>query len=290
MAPRRVVGENPGMTTLDTGTDDLLARIEGPVGIISFNRPERRNALSDAMYEGFGTVIPQLAADDSVRVVMVTGVGGAFCAGGDVKGFAESHNSGKERRPGVTDPVAHLQGLQRKVSQALWELPKPVVAALPGAAAGAGLSIALSADLRIAKPGVPIVTAFTTIGASGDFGGSWFLTQLVGPAKAKELYWTSPRLTAEEAAELGIVNQVLDTGDSVEDFEAAALEWCTALAGRAPLALGAVKANINRAVDVDLPEALDAEAAAMVATMGTQDHREATAAFLEKRPPVFEGR
>jgi 2-(1,2-epoxy-1,2-dihydrophenyl)acetyl-CoA isomerase len=274
--------------TIDTGTDDLLAHVDGNVGVITFNRPDRRNALSSAMFQGFETVIPEMAADSDVRVVLVTGAGGAFCAGGDVKGMHESHRTGRPRggRPTTFDAaVASIRRDQRTVSLALHRFPKPVVAALPGAAAGAGLSIALSADIRLAAERALLVTAFAGVGASGDFGGSWFLTQLVGTAKAKELYFTSPRLTAAEALELGMVNQVLpDAG-----FDEAALAWCQNLAKRAPIATTLMKENLNRAITCDISTALDAEGIAMVTAMSTADHREAAAAFVEKREPVFRG-
>ncbi len=274
--------------TIDTGSDDLLARIEGNVGIITFNRPERRNALSNGIYRGFAAALPEMATDTDVAVVMVTGNGGAFCAGGDVKGMHEANTSGKARQgqpAGFEDKIANLRMRQRQLSLALHEFPKPVVAALPGAAAGAGLSIALAADIRLAAERAIIVTAFANVGASGDFGGSWFLTQLVGTAKAKELYFTSPRLSAVEAKELGIVNQVLPD----EGFDASALEWCQNMAERAPIALRYMKENLNRALHADLATALDAEASAMVRAMSTADHREAAAAFVEKRKPTFTG-
>lgn len=274
--------------SIDTGTDDLLAHIDGNVGVITFNRPDRRNALSTAMYGGFAAALPAFEENENVRVVLVTGAGGAFCAGGDVKGMNESHKSGvpREGRGGsVDDAVDDLRRRQREVSLALHEFPKPVVAALPGAAAGAGLSIALAADVRLAAERALIVTAFANVGASGDFGGSWFLTQLVGSAKAKELYFTSPRLTASAAERLGIVNQVLPD----DGFADAALDWCRSLAERAPIALGKMKENLNRAIVADLGTALDEEAANMVATMSTADHREAAAAFVEKRSPNFTG-
>lgn len=274
---------------LDTGTDDLHARIEGGVGVITLNRPERRNALSTAMYGGFDTALPQLAVDDDVRVVMVTGAGTAFCAGGDVKRMDENNQSASPNgagQPSVEDSVADLRLRQRSVSLTLHRFPKPVVAAIPGPVAGAGLSIALSADLRIAAQRAILVTAFTSIGASGDFGGSWFLTRLVGQAKAKELYFWSPRLPSAEAERLGIVNKVLPD----DDFGQHALDYCTELAARAPIGLRYAKENINRALDVDLATALDAEALAMRLSMSTEDHAEAAAAFVEKRPPVFRGR
>lgn len=274
---------------IETGTPDLLAHVDGAVGVLTFNRPERRNALSTAMYAAFGAALPQLAADPEVRVVMLTGAGGAFCAGGDVKGMHESHTgAGDGGRPsfgGPEETIADLRLRQRWVSLALHQFPKPVVAALPGAAAGAGFSIALAADIRLAAERAIVVPAFADVGASGDFGGSWFLTQLVGTAKARELYFTSPRLSAGEALELGIVNQVLPD----EGFDEAALEWCRRLADRAPIALRYMKENLNRALTCDLSTALDAEAAAMIRSMSTADHREAAAAFVEKRSPRFTG-
>ena len=269
----------------DTHTDDLLARADGPVAVITFNRPDRRNALSDEMYMGFGRVLPEIALAPEIRVVMVTGAGGAFCAGGDVKAFRESHrDGGRDGRPSrFDDQVAYLRQRQRQVSLALHRMSKPVVAALPGPAAGAGLSIALAADIRLAAERAVLVPAFATIGASGDFGGSWFLSHLVGPAKAKELYWTSPRLSAADALEMGLVNRVL----ADDEFESAAIEFCHDLAARSPIALRLMKENINRAMVSGLDDALDAEAANMVRSMSTADHREATAAFLERRSPTF---
>lgn len=274
--------------TIETGTEDLLAHVDDNVGVLTFNRPHRRNALSDAMYGGFDQALTAMRADDDVRVLLVTGAGGAFCAGGDVKGMHDSHQSGVPRPGRPTEPeaaVARLRDHQARVSLALNEFSRPVVAALPGPAAGAGLSIALAADIRLAAEGAILVTAFATVGASGDFGGSWFLTQLVGPAKAKELYFTSPRLSARDAFELGIVNQVLPN----EGFEQAALEWCHDLAKRAPIAVSLMKENINRATTCDLSTALDAEATAMMSSMSTADHREAASAFVEKRKPAFTG-
>lgn len=276
------------MTTIETGTDDLLGRIDGHVAVLSFNRPERRNALSDGIYAGFSRSLPQIARDPQVRVLMLTGEGGAFCAGGDVKNMHD-RNSADIDATGTAESlenrVAGLRSIQATVSTALRQLPQPVVAVLPGAAAGAGLSMALAADLRIAAERAIIVTAFANVGASGDFGTSWFLPRLIGEAKAKELMFLSPRLTAAQAAELGVVNRVLPD----EGFEEAALEFCHELASRPPIALRYMKENLNRSLGVTLAEALDAEASAMVRTMSTADHREAAAAFVDKRAPTFSG-
>ena len=275
------------MASIDTGTDDLLGRIDGHVAVLSFNRPDRRNALSDAMYEGFGSALPAIARDPQVRVVMLTGEGGAFCAGGDVKGMHERNSGGDSggTPSSLEGRVSWLRSRQALVSLALRKLPQPVVAALPGAAAGAGLSMALAADLRVAAERAVIVTAFSNVGASGDFGTSWFLPRLVGESRAKELMFLSPRLTAAEARDYGLVNRVFPD----DDFAAAALRFCHDLAERAPIALGYMKENVNRALGSTLPEALDAEAAAMIRTMATADHREAAAAFVEKRAPKFSG-
>jgi len=274
------------MATLDTGQTDLIGRIEGNVAILSFNRPSVRNALSEGVYAGFEAVLPVVASHPDVRILMITGEGEAFCSGGDVKGMNASHKgSGSGQSISAEERIHGLRRRQNLVSMALRNLPQPVIAALPGAAAGAGLSIALAADLRIAAERAIVTTAFANVGASGDFGTSWFLPRLIGESKAKELMFTSPRLTAQQAHELGIVNVVLPN----ENFAGAALDWCQALAQRAPIALRYMKENVNRAGDVSLQAALDAEANGMVRTMSTADHREAAAAFVEKRAPRFVG-
>ncbi len=271
-------------SVIETGTDDLIGHRVGSVAVLTFNRPERRNALSAGVYHGFENALPAIAADPEIRVLMLTGAGGAFCAGGDVKAMNERNNSGTSVP--VEARVADLRARQRQVSLALHDLPQPVVAALPGAAAGAGFSIAMAADLRVAAEHAVLVTAFSGVGGSGDFGGSWFLANLLGEAKAKELYFLSPRMGAAEAKQIGLVNEVLPT----EGFADAALDYCHRLAERAPLAIRYMKENINRATTVGLAEALDAEATAMTRTMSTEDHQEAAAAFVEKRDALFHGR
>ena len=160
-----------------------------------------------------------------------------------------------------------------------------MVAALPGAAAGAGMSIALAADFRIAAERAIIVPAFANVGASGDFGGSWLLTQLIGSAKARELYLTADRFDATAAERLGLVNQIFE-----DDFESAAIAYASRFADGPLVAQRYIKENLNRAETADLASCLDAEAAAMTRCRSTEDHKEAVAAFIEKRPPVFLGR
>jgi 2-(1,2-epoxy-1,2-dihydrophenyl)acetyl-CoA isomerase len=272
-------------TTIDTGTDVMLGRREGRVAILSFNRPEARNALHPRTYDAFDRVLPILAEDDEVGAVMLTGTGGAFCAGGDVKSM-NARNSGDAPAPPTHEAaIADLRMRQQQVSGALHSFPKVTVAAIDGAAAGAGLSIALSCDLRVASPRAIFTTAFAKVGFSGDFGGSWFLTQLVGSAKARELYLTADRFDADTAQRLGVVNQVLEG-----DFDQAAIEYTRRFAEGPLVAQRYIKENLNRAETGDLTTCLDAEAAAMTRCRQTEDHKEAVAAFVAKRPPTFSGR
>jgi 2-(1,2-epoxy-1,2-dihydrophenyl)acetyl-CoA isomerase len=196
-----------------------------------------------------------------------------------------ANNSGGGQKASLEDGIARLRYIQAAVSGAMRKLPQPVVAAIPGAAAGAGLSIALSTDLRVAAERALFVTAFANVGASGDFGMSWFLPRIVGEARAKELMFTSPRLSAAEALDLGMVNKVFPQ----EKFAEHAMNYCQEMAERAPIALRYIKENINRSLSVTLEVALDAEGVAMPRTMSTADHREAAAAFVEKRQPKFIG-
>jgi 2-(1,2-epoxy-1,2-dihydrophenyl)acetyl-CoA isomerase len=274
---------------LETGTEDLLGWVEDGVAVLSFNRPASRNALSDAMYAGFAMALPVVATDPTIGCLVITGEGGAFNAGGDVKGFAEGHKrdgGGGAPRQSPAVAIDNLRQLHAQTTLAIHRLPKITVAALPGAAAGAGLSFALACDFRVATEKAVIVTAFSKIGASGDFGGSYFLTQLVGPSKAKELYVLSERLTAREAAAMGIVNRVFADTDFDQDWRA----FARRIAAGPTLANRAIKENINRALIADLATCLDAEATNMITTMLSEDHRSAVAAFVAKTDPTFVGR
>ena len=274
------------MTEIDTGTEVMLGRREGRVAVLTFNRPESRNALHPEMYAAFERLLPELANDADVGAVMLTGAGGAFCAGGDVKGM-NARNSGKAPSPAnLESAVDDLRARQRSVSAALHGFPKVTVAAVDGAAAGAGLSIALACDLRVASPRAIFTTAFAKVGISGDFGGSWFLTQLVGAAKARELYLTADRFDASQALSLQVVNEVLE----VDNFESAAVTYTARFANGPSVAQRYIKENLNRALTADLLTCLDAEAVAMSRCRSTDDHKEAVEAFVAKRAPVFKGR
>ena len=260
---------------------ELLETIEDGIATLTFNRPERLNALSTPIMQGLLDGLPRLAGDPAVRVVVLTGAGRAFCAGGDVKSMAES---GGEHRS-MAEAITHLRS-RMEVSRILHELPKPTIAMINGPAAGAGLALALACDLRIAGTSARLVTAFVKVGFSGDFGGSYFLTQLVGTAKARELYFTGRPVDADEALTLGLVNRVVPD-DRLRD---ATMELARSLAQGPQIALSLMKRNMNCAESGGLAELLDMEAANMVQAGQTEDHREAAKAFVEKRVPVFVGR
>jgi len=267
------------MRTLETGTEDLLAHVDDGVAVLTMNRPERRNALSFAMLKALSLALAEVAADPDARCLVLTGAGGAFCAGGDVKGFA----SGAGLDGTFEDRVRGQQRAHRAVALALYELPKPTVAILPGAAAGAGLALAMACDLRYAADTAVFTTAFGKVGLPGDFGGSWFLTQLVGSAKARELFYFSPRLDAAEALRLGLLTAVFPAAD----LSKAALGLAGELANGPSAAYGYMKDNFTRAGGASLAEYLDAEAIAQIRCRDTDEHREAALAFVEKRAPKF---
>jgi 2-(1,2-epoxy-1,2-dihydrophenyl)acetyl-CoA isomerase len=276
------------MTELDTGTDHLLGRVEDGVAVLTMNRPERRNALSTPMLAALASSLERLEVDDDVGCVVLTGAGGGFCAGGDVKGMAGGGDAGGQGGPGVGyDAQVHRQRLsQRNTAGRLYEMPKPTIAMLPGAAAGAGFSLALACDLRYAAAGAVLTTAFARVAFAGDYGGTWFLTRLVGSAKARELYYFSERVSAEEAERLGILNAVF----APEALESEVLARAKQLADGPRIAYRYMKENLNRAVHGELGECLDMEAAHHIHTGTTADHREAAQAFVDKREPRFTGR
>ncbi len=271
---------------LDTGTEDLLAHQEDGVMVAVLNRPKARNALSGPMLDGLARVLDHAERSARVRVVVVTGSGGAFCAGGDVKGMA-ARGEGSDEGPSLDERI-HAQRLQQRATAGrIYLMPKPVIASLPGPAAGAGLALALSADLRVMADNAFITSAFARVGFSGDYGGSFFLTQLVGSGRAKEIYFLSERLDAAQCLSLGIANRVVPAAE----LEEATMALARRLAAGPAVAYRYMKENIHRAaVGADLIECLDLEATHHVHTGLTEDHREAARAFVDKREPVFRGR
>ncbi len=258
---------------------DLEETIADGVATLTLNRPDRLNALSDAMLRGLLEALPRLGMNQEVGAIVLTGAGRGFCAGGDVKAMAER---------GAGALADRLEDLRWKhhIPVLLRTLPKIVIAAVNGPAFGAGFSLALACDLRIAGHSARFGTAFAGVGLSGDFGGSWTLTRLVGPARARELYFTAAAIDSAEAERLGLVSRVVDDARLAE--EAASLARRFAEGPRA--AYAAMKRNLHAAETQTLPEVLELEALQQVRSALTEDHREAAQAFVEKRRPVFRGR
>ncbi len=267
---------------IDTGTEELLCEIKDGVATLILNRPESRNALSDTLSPAIRRMVPELGENTDVGVVVITGAGTTFCAGGDVKGMG-----GRSSKKDWTyeERVDDLIMRQRKMTGAIYNLRKPTIAALPGPAVGAGLSIALACDMRIAAERAFISTGYTRVGLSGDYGISWFLTHLVGPAKARELFYTAARVDAATCEKIGLVNKVVPDSE----LQSATFELAQSIAEGPRLALAFMKDNLDKAFDVDLDGALVQEAQTMMKAAATNDHREAVEAFVEKRKPNFTG-
>jgi 2-(1,2-epoxy-1,2-dihydrophenyl)acetyl-CoA isomerase len=260
--------------------DVLLERIEDGVLILTMNRPDRLNALNWDMCDRLHQALVRAAEARNVGAVVLTGAGRAFCAGGDVKAMAEGG-------PADMTPEERTVDLRRRMESArlLHEIAKPTIAMVRGPAAGAGLSLALACDLRVAGVDARFTTAFAKVGLSGDFGGHYFLSQIVGTARAREFYFTSTMIDAARAMELGLVHRVV--ADAALEPETMALARSLAQGPR--VALGYMKQNLNVAETATLAQVMDAEAMRHTRCLATDDHREAAAAFVAKRQPVFSG-
>ncbi len=249
---------------------------------LQLNRPDAFNSLDLPAKEALLAAVQDAAADDTVRAVLLTGSGRGFCVGQDLKEFQSLHAAGASPAD-LFSTVADHYG---PISHTLATMEKPVVAAVNGAAAGAGLSLALAADLRVSAASATFTTAFTAIGLSPDTGMSWYLPRLVGRAKAAELLMLSPTLKADSALELGLVNSVVPD----EELMAAATKIAARLAAGPTAAYAAVRRLLRFSDAYDLGATLGAEHAEIVAAGGTADHAEALSAFLDKRKPEFKGR
>jgi 2-(1,2-epoxy-1,2-dihydrophenyl)acetyl-CoA isomerase len=264
-------------------SEELLYRLENRVALLTLNRPERLNALTKDMMTALRARLAEAAMDDAVGCVVLTGAGNAFCAGGDVRVQAKVAAEGTPETP---EQRSDMLRVSMEASRLLHEMPKPTIAMVNGVAAGAGLSLALACDLRIAGRGARMTTAFAKVGLSGDYGGTWFLTQLVGSAKARELYFLSDVLDAARIEALGLANRVV--GD--DELVAESMALAEKLANGPSVALRYMKRNLNVAESGTLSEGLDSEAYGMLRARASDDHKEAARAFVEKRKPEFKGR
>ena len=261
-------------------SDVLTQELKNGVLTLTMNRPEARNALTDAMGRELTDALQDAVENPEVRVVVLTGAGQAFCAGGDVKSMAANPGRG-------SSADARVLALRRRAdaSRLLHEMPKPTVAVIRGAAAGAGLAMALACDFRLALPDAKMTTAFGKVGLAGDYGMSYFLPRLVGGAKARELLMLSPLLTGKEALAVNLVTRVFEA----PEFEAKVDEFVQALASGPTTTYGYMKDNLNDTLNPNLTASIEGEAQRQVRCMATADHAEASKAFVEKRAPVFTG-
>lgn len=246
------------------------------VATITMDRPEALNALDRALKTELLAAVREAGRDRAVRVVILTGAGRAFCAGQDLRERSDA---------GVPSLAVELRERYNPLILAMRRLEKPIVGAINGVAAGAGASIALACDLRLAAEGASFIFAFGRVGLAPDSGSTWFLPRLVGPARAAELIFTTDPLSAADAERLGVVNRVVPGERLMEEARALA----SRLASAAPRALALAKRALNRSLDVGLEAALDYEASLQGIAGRTGDHAEGVAAFLEKRPPRFSG-
>ncbi|WP_231755185.1 enoyl-CoA hydratase-related protein [Bordetella sp. N] len=283
------MNQNETRSTTASGDDagasqDLLQTRDGRLLVLTLNRPERRNALSPALYAALLAALRAAADDDDVGAVVLTGAGNAFCAGGDVARMNANANAAANTDSALSFEQK-MAGLRQRtgICELLHTMPKPTIAMLRGPAVGAGLSLALACDLRYGDDTTRLRTGFINVGLSGDFGGHYFLPRLVGMAKARELYLTSPMLDAQTALGLGLLNDLFEPA-ALHD---AVLDVARRLAHGPRTAIAHMKANLNDAAHLPLAQMLDRECWRHVRCAETADHREAVAAFVEKRSPRF---
>ena len=260
--------------------EDLILEKEGNIAIITLNRPDRLNAISPAMRDGFPKALEEVRQDDDIRVMILTGAGRGFCSGADVSGQAArlaGEAAAKSRRE-TLEVVGHIGMLIR-------ELEKPTIAAVNGVAAGAGFSYAMACDIRFASDRARFISVFVRRGLVPDSGLTYFLPRLVGTSKACEIMFTGNPIDAEEALRIGLVSKVVPHDDLMN----VAREFASVIAKGPPISLELTKKAIYRGIERDLRTQMDFESYAQTVCRGTEDHREGVRSFMEKREPIFKG-
>lgn len=259
------------------GYSTLLLERSGAVTTLTLNRPEARNALDLVMRRELLAALDEVEADSQARVLILTGAGGHFCAGGDVKSM-------RARRQTAAEGRQRVESLNRMVLR-LVDFPRPTIAQVDGFAVGAGCNLALCCDLIIAADRARFGEVFGKIGLVPDGGGTWLLSRVVGLARAKELIFTADVIDAADAQRIGLVNRVVPA----PDLQAETRRIAERIAAGPPLAVRLAKQMVNRAATSDLASALDAEAGAQAIAITSEDHQEGLTAFFEKRAPRFHG-
>jgi len=250
------------------------------IATLVMNRPDRLNALNSELSSALNDALGRIAEDQSVNVVVITGAGRAFCAGGDLAAIGKGRQSGETRG---LEPVLRA-GMQMVLK--MRTMPQPVIAAVNGPAAGAGMNIALAADIRIAAEEATFGQNFAKVGLYPDYGGTYFLPQLVGPSKAAELFYTGDMIDAKTALALGIVNKVVPA----EQLEATVKTLAQKIAHGPSLAIRTVKKALFASEERELAQALDNEVREQIRCFMSEDCSEGIRAFFDKRPPKFQGK
>jgi 2-(1,2-epoxy-1,2-dihydrophenyl)acetyl-CoA isomerase len=258
----------------------VLEKIENGLAIVTLNRPEKLNAINNELATAFNKTMLQLSQNESVHVVIITGAGRAFCAGGDLEVIRKGREAGDSKE---LEPM--LRGGMQAVLK-IRTMPQPVIAAVNGAAAGAGMNIALAADIRIAAEEAVFGQNFVKVGLFPDYGGTYFLPELVGPAKAAELFYTGEMIDARKALELGIVNKVVPAAQ----LEAEVMAFAKRLLQGPPLSLRAIKKHLFASKTAEIAHALEQEVHEQLRAFNSEDSLEGMKAFFEKRPPRFQGK
>lgn len=274
--------EEDGLAQRNTGTSDLLSALDNGILTLTLNRPEARNAMSDPMLEAMESELTFAEGSSEVRCVVLEGNGRAFCAGGDVKAMGE----GPVAPSSLEDRIRYQRAIQRATSGKLVAMGKPTLAVINGPAAGAGFALALACDLRIMARQAFLLSAFSTVGLSGDFGVGWLLSRIVGGGRARETMFLSDRITSDRALDIGLTNWVCEA----EDLPAVATAIARRLASGPPKAFSYMKEHLNNAMTADFGAYMDREVACHLDCSTTADHLEGVTAFAEKRAPVFSGR
>ena len=274
-------------------TGQIQTSLEDAIFTITLNNPEARNALSQSAGIDLIAVLRDAAVDPGIRVVVITGNGGAFCAGGDVRSFGSVDHRDKVAAKWANDPV--WAGMEQRtirikgnseIASLLHDMGKPTIAMVRGAAAGAGMAMAAACDFRIAAPSAVFTTAFAKIGTSGDSGLAFYLTKLIGPTQARELLFFSDKISGEAAAALGLVSRLVGE----EELLGETMAFARRLAEGPPIAYRYIKQNLLMAEAIHWDQYLEMESRNMVRCFQTEDSKEAVKAFSEKRPPRFLGR
>jgi enoyl-CoA hydratase/carnithine racemase len=259
--------------------DSIRYDVADHIATITLNRPDRMNAFTWEMVDAWAEALTEAQRDDAVRVVVVTGAGKAFCSGGDIQGMGER----SERTP--LQRKTELAGHVHRVPLALESVDKPVIAAINGAAAGAGLDLALQCDLRYAAASARLGETYVRVGLVPGAGGTWFLPRLVGTAKALELFWTGELISAEEAERIGMINKALP-----DETLLAHVRGIAEKIARAPqLSVRFIKRAVYQGQRIDLRTSLDLISSHYAVVASSGDHKEAVKAYLEKRKPNFTG-